>query len=553
MARLEASLDQQRYEDLRTRLIDRTRRNRLLDLRHSGRAVLLRIVNVAPEQVAQLLLDGKALPFACLPDPGAEPLDERQPRFVTALSQAIARNDAYLAALAEIGDDDPAAWAKRDRAGRALRDQIRAQLGLPPRPERRTIDRREFARANGIAPEEDLAPAADRKAQSETERALQTLLFADELRARLGTLQKNAVTVEEETGVSTLHLAIGFLQWLEADHTEAAYTSPLLLLPMALHRVKRRGREEEYSLTAVDEAPQTNLSLELMLRETHGLSLPAFDAETAEPIESYLAAVAVAIQPHPRWRIRRFMTLAPFSFVRIAMYRDLDPANWKNGGGPTAHPLVCAALRQAPAGGGSDIQFPDEQDIDDPEVVRHAPLLVHDADSSQHSAIIDAMQGHNLAIEGPPGTGKSQTIANLIANELHAGKTVLFVAEKLAALEVVKKRLDSVGLGQFCLSLHAAGARSAAVIDALRERDALRPRFVESADVLERRMQRARGELREHRCNARAGGPARRDHARPRWPACRTRPGAATPSEHAAGAGKRTASADRRRCSTRRA
>ncbi len=116
----------------------------------------------------------------------------------------------------------------------------------------------------------------------------------------------------------------------------------------------------------------------------------------------------------------------------------------------------------------------------------------------QHSAIIDAMQGRSLVIEGPPGTGKSQTIANLIANELHRGGRVLFVAEKMAALEVVKTRLDRVGLGPFCLPLHAAGAKPAAVIKALRSRETMVAPPAPRGDAAEQHASSARQALRGH-------------------------------------------------------
>jgi hypothetical protein len=109
-------------------------------------------------------------------------------------------------------------------------------------------------------------------------------------------------------------------------------------------------------------------------------------------------------------------------------------------------------------------------DIDHPDVELQAPVLVTDADASQVSAVIDVAGGTSLVIQGPPGTGKSQTITNVIANAMWQGKSILFVSEKMAALGVVKDRLDHMGLGLFCLEVHSAKASKAQVLHALKDR-----------------------------------------------------------------------------------
>jgi hypothetical protein len=153
------------------------------------------------------------------------------------------------------------------------------------------------------------------------------------------------------------------------------------------------------------------------------------------------------------------------------MYQDLDPSNWKTTGTAVAHSLVRPILRGIATDPNAGIgTFALEYEIDSPTIDTVAPILVHDADSSQHSAIVDAVRGRSFVIEGPPGTGKSQTISNLIASFIYLGKTVLFVSEKMAALEVVKSRLEKVDLGDFCLTLHSSGAKPAAAIEALRRR-----------------------------------------------------------------------------------
>ena len=134
------------------------------------------------------------------------------------------------------------------------------------------------------------------------------------------------------------------------------------------------------------------------------------------------------------------------------MYKDLDSKAWPNDKKPNDHPVIKALLSE----GFRDLPsiVSDEEHLD--ELMN--PQDVHqvlDADSSQTLAILDINNGHNIVIQGPPGTGKSQTITNVIAEAIGRGKKVLFVSEKMAALEVVKRRLDLVGLGDAVLELHS--------------------------------------------------------------------------------------------------
>src|SRR6185437_7403925 len=156
----------------------------------------------------------------------------------------------------------------------------------------------------------------------------------------------------------------------------------------------------------------------------------------------YLQQLKTIIDGRPRWNIRRWLVLGHFAFGRSAMYADLSAENWNVD--PVAHDLVLSILRgtEDTEGSGSALPtIPDDYHIDDSEIEKIAPWLIHDADASQHSALIDVMRGKNLVIQGPPGTGKSQTITNIVANAIEAGKSVLFLSEKQAALEVVKRRL----------------------------------------------------------------------------------------------------------------
>jgi hypothetical protein len=259
------------------------------------------------------------------------------------------------------------------------------------------------------------------------------------------------------------------LRWYESNDSDIPNFAPLLLLPVQLSK-RLQGRRAVYSLKAVAETPEINLSLrELMLRNSPDVSrhLPDFDDET-DGLESYFDKVCNAIEGLNRWRIDRYLTLGHFAFGRLAMYEDLASENWQEP--PINHPLVESLLRGSDAEGNSDLFFASDYDLDDETIENAAPILINDADASQHSAVVDVMNGKNIVVEGPPGTGKSQTITNIIANALYANQSVLFLADKLAALEVVKDRLDAAGLGHFCLELHSDKAHPKPIIESLKQR-----------------------------------------------------------------------------------
>jgi hypothetical protein len=210
-------------------------------------------------------------------------------------------------------------------------------------------------------------------------------------------------------------------------------------------------------------------------------------SEYADALEAWLTDVTEVIKGKRRWRVRRFVTIGTFPFSRISLYKDLESSSWPEDG-LVNHGVVARLLgglgrndEDAPRGGNED--YP----LDEPVFAQRVPSIVLDADSSQHSAIVDVLSGHSLVIQGPPGTGKSQTIANTIAAAVDAGKHVLFVAEKSAALNVVASRLRHCGFGPFMLELHSDKARKTDVIASLRERLAQAP--TESSDGLGRKLE----------------------------------------------------------------
>jgi very-short-patch-repair endonuclease len=299
-------------------------------------------------------------------------------------------------------------------------------------------------------PEDDSAD--DRGvAHRHSDTKLQTRLTSEGLQKRLLSMHYDARTLQEEQGVNILFLALGMLKWFDADNSDKERYAPLILVPVVL---ERGNAAEKFKLKRLADDITPNLSLEAMLKKQFGLVMPSFEDEDQpfDPTE-YFARMSEAISGHPRWEIvPNDIVLGFFSFSKFLMYRDLDPAMWPTEGNIEDHPIISSLFGD---GFESDTPLISEDAFIDSHITPAELVHIVDADSSQTVAIHEALSGRHLVIQGPPGTGKSQTIANIIAASVAKGKKVLFVAEKMAALEVVKRRLDSNGVGAICLELHS--------------------------------------------------------------------------------------------------
>ena len=278
-----------------------------------------------------------------------------------------------------------------------------------------------------------------------TDQLLQTNLVNEELQKRLYYVHHQARSVFEEQGYSVLHLALGFLKWHDPENTGKFYLAPLILIPVELERQKVRT---QFRLCWSGAELFPNLSLEAKLAE-QGITLPILETpENKDGVDAYFQAVSEAASTQEGWRVVPDIYLDFFSFTKFVMYKDLEPEVWS----VDSHPLLGLILGETVSEFKENGFKPKDVDLKLPsQSVYH----VMDADSSQIAVIEDIKKGKNLVVEGPPGTGKSQTITNIIAELLAGEKKVLFVSEKMAALEVVKNRLDRVGLGNFCLELHS--------------------------------------------------------------------------------------------------
>ncbi|QFU33182.1 DUF3320 domain-containing protein [Brevundimonas sp. Bb-A] len=322
---------------------------------------------------------------------------------------------------------------------------------------------------------------------------LQTRLTAAGLQKKLLDLYYDARTLEEEQGVNILFLAVGTLKWVDPKDAALIRFAPLILVPVEL---ERGNAAEKFKLRARQEDVAANLSLEAYLDRVHGLKLPTFEAGEDFDPSAYAAAVSEAIAAKPGWSVDLDdLVLGFFSFAKFLMYRDLDPNTWPPNGKLSDHNLLKPLMTEGfPAG---EALIPEDVSVD-AHIAPSQMVHIVDSDSSQTLAIEEVRRGRDLVIQGPPGTGKSQTIANVIAAAVADGKTVLFVAEKMAALEVVKRRLDTTGVGDACLELHSNKANKRAVLEELRRTWELGAPRTDNLAVLNARLTDARDELNAH-------------------------------------------------------
>lgn len=264
----------------------------------------------------------------------------------------------------------------------------------------------------------------------------------------------------QETGSNSLYVTIGMLHWKEVAESETVLKAPILLVPV---RLKRGAVGAGVKLETLDEETLFNPTLIQKLLNTFEIAMPYLDGnlptdDSGVDVEQILQTLRMKVQELPGFEVKSECYLGNFSFTKYVMWKDLESNAEKLQQSKVVNHLI----------NHQGESFQDEMEIINPEDLDReflpqslfTPLL---CDSSQLAVICTADQGKNMVVEGPPGTGKSQTITNLISHSLAQGKTVLFVAEKMVALEVVHKKLNELGLGEFCLELHSSKTKKSEI------------------------------------------------------------------------------------------
>lgn len=289
------------------------------------------------------------------------------------------------------------------------------------------------------------------------------------LRKFLTNLRRRANTELGERGVHVLYITAGMLEWREREtepDTGDVQRSPLVLFPVILQRDS--VNDPFVIVPAAEEEISANPALQRKMEHDFDIAIPdlpspeeADRAEGGELCRNYFAAIREAVARHPTWRVSEEAWLGLFTFQKLVMFADLRDNRER---------LAECPIIRALAGDHTAVNYPDtipEEGALDREVAPRDVYHVVDADSSQFRCLEAVRRGASVVLQGPPGTGKSQTITNMIAQAVADGKSVLFVSEKMAALEVVQRRLEQAQLGPFCLELHSHKANKREVVQAL--------------------------------------------------------------------------------------
>ena len=306
-------------------------------------------------------------------------------------------------------------------------------------------------------------PVADLIDHEFTQKRLRSYLSENELNTSLTHLYRASRLSLEENGANTLYISMGMLKWYETPESERPRYAPILLMPV---EIIRKSSQKGYVIRTREEETMMNITLLEMLRQDFSIDIGGLENlpkdDSGVDLKMVFNIIRQSIMTKPRWDVEEQIFLGTFSFNKFIMWNDIHKNSEKLSQNKIVASLISGKIewntQEEPADG---ISF-DE---------KHHPaniVLPISADSSQLAAIAESITDKSFVLHGPPGTGKSQTITNIISNALYNGKKVLFVAEKMAALTVVRDRLEKIGLGPFCLELHSNKSKKSSVLEQLK-------------------------------------------------------------------------------------
>ena len=459
-------LTKQAIAKYREKLLDLSNRNNFINLSLQPRSNRnIRIIDELPNRIYEQLENGDVFSLISLPQPEDDPADEQNKEFLSELEYEKLNNDEYIKTIDEMGEEFDEANQKSQEIIRKLKDDLRDRLGMPKRISPDTISIEEYAKTCGITPNYEVPlDQSSELEEKHQDKNLQTLFYPNDLERKCRLLNKEYQKFINEKGTNTLYISFGCLEWYEFNDKKRI--SPLLLYPVTLTENKsKKGRV--HVIESSQSELEVNLSLTKRLQKDFGIDLPPLSDELNNPEDYFKEVNENLVKNKEKWKVRRYINLTIHSYSKISMYDDLDPEKWDKKGLTLGDQK---GIRDLFTGSEEESGTPREHDLDERSIIEKVPVLIDNADSSQYSTIIDALDGRSLVVQGPPGTGKSTTIANMLASFLHENKKVLFMSEKKAALDVVYKKLKDKDLDPFVFKLSATTESKTEFISEIKNR-----------------------------------------------------------------------------------
>lgn len=327
----------------------------------------------------------------------------------------------------------------------------------------KTLPRKEF----GFEDMHDLTGFEDLVNEKFEKEKILTPITQNDLDERIKIIYRGYKSSLEENGANTLYVALGLLKWYEEEDKSKCHYAPLILVPI---QIIRRSLALGYKLKIREEDTMLNISIVEKLKAEFDIRIDIPDELPKDGIgvdvTKIFSDIRDAVAVKPTWEVLESAYIGLFSFTQFVMWNDLKKRREDLLQNNIVRSLVNGNYEKEEA------QTVARSSADDT-----AALMPLPADASQLEAINSAYDGESFVLHGPPGTGKSQTITSMIANCLYSGKTVLFAAEKKAALEVVYNRLSKIGLSSFCLELHSNKAKKSDVLSQLETVSKLKEKY----------------------------------------------------------------------------
>jgi len=449
----------EKLKNLQESLLDISNRNRMLNSNFQTRGKQhFRFIDEVPNQLYESLLSGN-MEFIPLPAISKTPSDENTREFKEAYEKALLTDSDYLSKISEIENskvDD--INQSTENAQRSLKNKIRAELGLPEY-KGIEISLDEHARANNITPGYELPSSSEELRHSD--KKIQTLMVPETFFRFMRTIFNKYKSSIKEQGINPLYICFGFLEWRESQTEKNTRLAPLLMMPVNLDEKKSK-----HVISSTGEDILINQTLNEKLKKDFKIELPEIKFDDIEKksfdIDKYLQKVNRIAEPL-NWNVLNWGSFGIYDAQNMPIYRDLGEII-KSGPSKLLEKLLVGSNKP------NDSSGTEVYDIDSKQFLDDLPSLITKADASQYSAVKDAIDGKNLVIKGPPGTGKSQTITNIIAALMQRKKKVLFIAQKQAALDVVRNNLQAEGLGDYLLDVFSVRANKKSVLESFKTR-----------------------------------------------------------------------------------